>query len=76
MPQHAFLCDALVHLTNPWCNIVALCGESAVPYGIQLHSTDEALAYARTLAGLRYEVSCFHCIALDFAYPHGFAVGW
>ena len=76
LPQHAFLRDGLVHLTNPWSGVHALCGEEAVPFGVRLYSTDEPLAYARMLADLRLEVSCFYCITLDVEFPHGHAVAW
>lgn len=76
MPQHVFLRDGLIHLTNPWDNRTALCGGEAVPYGVVFHSTDAARAHAQMLGGMRLEVSCLQCIAYDFQYPHGYEVAW
>jgi hypothetical protein len=76
LPQHAFLRDGLVHLTNPWSKLSALCGEEAVPYGVTFYSTDEAHAYAQMLGGLRLEVSCFFCISIDLQFSHGYEVAW
>lgn len=76
LPQHAFLRDGLIHLTNPWDNRTSLCGSEAVPYGIEFHSTDAALAHAHMLGSLRLEVSCLFCIASDIEFPHGHAVAW
>jgi hypothetical protein len=76
LPQHAFLRDGLVHLTNPWRVESALCGEEAVPYGVRFYTTDAALAHVSMLAALRLDVSCFQCIALDMQFPHGHEVAW
>lgn len=65
MPPHAFMQEGLVHMTRRY-TVEAYCGVVAIPYGVELHSTDAALELAKLLAIHDCEVTCFQCIAHMF----------
>ena len=68
MPPHAFLQEGLVHMTAPY-GASAYCGVTAIPYGVELYSTDAALELAKLLAIYDCEVTCLQCIAQMFRWP-------
>ena len=63
MPSRAFLRDGLVHMSQPYAG-VAYCSEPAIPYGVQVCSTDAALEYARLLTIGVDEITCLACIVM------------
>lgn len=68
MLPHPFMKDGLVHLLQRHMSH-AYCGIPAVPYYVEFHSTDEALAYVARLVIHNGEVSCLQCVAASFRWP-------
>lgn len=61
MPSRAFLREGLIHMSVTFA-AYAFCGETSVPYGVQIYSTDAAREYAQMLAVADDEVTCLTCI--------------
>lgn len=65
MPSRPFLQDGLVHLSFHH-DILAPCGAHALQPYVNIHSTDEAHAYAARL-GTEETVTCMQCVAGSLA---------